>query len=191
MTGAFDLTKRGMQLDFGGIAKGYAVDQALAVLRQHGVTRAMIQAGGDIGLGEPPPDAPGWRVAVPSLDMKSPPQMILSLSRCAVATSGDTWQFVVIDGRRYSHVVDPRTGIGLTDHCQVTVVAPDGVTADGLSTAVSVLGPEKGLRLIEETPGAAAMILRAPQGKTEMSQSARWKELRVVPARDDGVGKRD
>jgi thiamine biosynthesis lipoprotein len=183
---AVELTKRGMRLDFGGIAKGYAVDQAMAVLRQHGVTRAMVHAGGDIGLGEPPPDAPGWRVAIPSLDINRPPQTILSLSRCAVATSGDTWQFVVIEGRRYSHVVDPRTGIGLTDHCQVTVVVPGGASADGLATAVSVLGPEKGLRLIEETPGAAALVLRAPQGKTEVFQSSRWKELRVVPARDGG-----
>ena len=112
-TKGIELTKRGMQLDFGGIAKGYAMEQALAVLRERGITRAMAQAGGDIALGDSPPDGPGWRVAIPSLDPAAPPQTILSLSRCSVSTSGDTWQFVEIDGRRYSHVVDPRTGMGL------------------------------------------------------------------------------
>ena len=79
-------------------------------------------------------------------------EFYLWLSRVAVATSGDMMQFVIIDGKRYSHIVDPKTGIGLTDHNQVTVIAPDGITADGLSTAVSVMGPEKGLKLIETTP---------------------------------------
>jgi FAD:protein FMN transferase len=176
-THAVELTKRGMQLDFGGIAKGYAIDQALAVLRAWGITRAMIQAGGDIGLGQCPPDAPGWRVAIPSLAVGAPPQTILSLSRCSVSTSGDAWQFVEIGGRRYSHVVDPKTGMGLTDHCQVTIVAPDGITAEGLSKAVSVLGPKKGLELVEKTPRAAAFILRAPQGETETYRSARWERL--------------
>jgi len=175
---AIELTKPGMKLDFGGIAKGYAIDQAMAVLRGRGITRAMVHAGGDVGVGDPPPNSPGWRIAVPSLKVGAPPQAILSLSRCAIATSGDTWQFVQIEGRRYSHIVDPRTGIGLTDHSQVTVVAPDGITADGLSTAVSVLGPENGLKLIEDTPGAAGFILCAPGGKVETFQSARWKELR-------------
>jgi thiamine biosynthesis lipoprotein len=178
-TRGIELTKRGMQLDFGGIAKGYANDQALAVLRARGITRAMIQSGGDIGLGEPPPDSPGWRVAVPSLELGSPPQMVLSLSVCSVSTSGDAWQFVEIGGRRYSHVLDPTTGVGLTDHSQVTIVAPDGITAEGLSKAVSVLGPKKGLKLVEDTPGAAAFILRAPEGNIQKHQSARWKGLGI------------
>ena len=174
---AIELTNQGMKLDFGGIAKGYAIDQAMAVLRSRGITRAMIHAGGDVGVGDPPPDSAGWRVGVPSLKVGAPPYVILSLSQCAIATSGDTWQFVEIEGRRYSHIVDPRTGIGLTDHSQVTVVASDGLTADGLSTAASVLGPEKGLKLIDDTPGTAALILRAPAGKTETFQSSRWKDL--------------
>jgi thiamine biosynthesis lipoprotein len=185
---AIELTKQGMKLDFGGIAKGYAIDQAMAVLRSRGITRAMVHAGGDAGVGDPPPNATGWTVAVPSLDVRLPPQTILRLSRCAIATSGDTWQFVQIEGRRYSHIVDPRTGIGLTDHSQVTVVARDGLTADGLSTAVSVLGPQKGLKLIDDTSGAAAFILRAPEGKVETFQSARWKEL---PTKGRGLGSRD
>jgi thiamine biosynthesis lipoprotein len=174
---AVELLKPEMRLDLGGIAKGYAVDEALAVLRKHGITRALVDAGGDIGLGDPPPDKPGWLIGVASLEPNSPPSRYLWLSNVAIATSGDTWQYVQIEGKRYSHLVDPRTGVGLTDHSTVTVIAANGLTADGLASAVSVLGPEKGLKLIEDTPGAAAFILRAPEGSPEIYESSRWKEF--------------
>jgi thiamine biosynthesis lipoprotein len=169
---AVELTKRGVRLDFGGIAKGYAVEEALAVLGKHGVTRAMVHAGGDMGLGDPPPDRPGWTIGIASREPKGPPSFYLSLSRTFVANSGDMWQYVVLEGKRYSHIVDPKTGLGLTDRSSVTVIGPDGMTTDALSTAVSVLGPEKGLKLVEQTPGVAAHI--------EVRQSSRWKDLPVV-----------
>jgi FAD:protein FMN transferase len=178
---AVELLKSGMRLDLGGIAKGYAAEEAMTVLRREGITRAMIQAGGDIRLGDPPPGEPGWRIGQTPLDQpEGRPTSYLVLSRVAISTSGDDIQFVEIDGKRYSHIVDPRTGIGLTDHCRVTVVAPDGMTGEGLSKAVGVLGPEKGMRLIEGTPGTAALVLRAPHGKTERYESRRWKELPSV-----------
>ena len=177
---AVELLKPGMRLDLGGIAKGYAVDEALKVLRESGIDRALVDAGGDIALGDPPPDRPGWRIGIARLEADGAPGRVLLFSRVAVATSGDTWQYVEIGGRRYSHIVDPRTGLGLTDHSSVTVVAPDGMTADGLASAVSVLGPEKGLKLIENTPDAAALIIRAPEGKVETYQSSRWKDLPVA-----------
>ena len=99
------------------------------------------------------------------------------LSRVAVSTSGDVIQFVEIGGKRYSHVVDPRTGVGLTDHCRVIVVAPDGMTADALTKAVGVLGPEKGLRIIDNTPHTAALVTRAPDGKIQQHESRGWKDL--------------
>jgi FAD:protein FMN transferase len=82
---------------------------------------------------------------------------------------------------RYSHIVDPRTGIGLTDHSSVTVIAPDGITADGMATAVNVMGPEKGLNLVDQTPGTAALIVRAPEGKPQTYQSSRWEQLSGAP----------
>ena len=163
-----------MQLDLGGIAKGYAVDEALAVLAAADVTRALVDAGGDMRLGDPPPGKPGWRIGVAPLEADGPPSRRLSLSGVAVASSGDAWQYIEIDGTRYSHIVDPRTGLALTDHSSVTVVAPDGITADALASAVSVLGPEQGLKLIDATPGTAALIVRAPHGKVEMYRSRRW-----------------
>lgn len=172
-----ELLKPDMRLDLGGIAKGYALDEAYAVLKKNGIDRALIEAGGDIRLGEPPPDKPGWRIGIAQPDANSQPQFYLWLSRSAVATSGDMWQYVIIDGKKYSHIVDPKTGIGLTDHRQVTVIAPDGITADGLSTAISVLKLEKGLQLIEKTPKTAAYVMQTQNGKVETHVSKRWEEI--------------
>lgn len=177
---AVELTKRGMRLDLGGIAKGFAVQEALGILRSQGIERAMVQAGGDLGVGAPPPDRPGWTIGVASEEPKGPPRFFVCLSHAFVASSGDMYQFVVLNGKRYSHIVDPRTGLGLTDHSQVTVIGPDGMVADALATAVSVLGPDRGLKLIDETPGMAAYLMRWVDGKLETRQSARWKELRIV-----------
>lgn len=171
------LAQPDMRLDLGGIAKGYANDQALAELRTFGITRAMIHAGGDLALGDPPPGLSGWRVGVGLLSHEAKPVQFLSLANCGVANSGDMYQFVEIGGRRYSHLVDPKTGLGLTDHSNVTVIAPNGTLSDGLSSAVSVLGPEKGLALIEATPGTSALILRAPEGRVERRASSHWKDL--------------
>ncbi|HVR37106.1 MAG TPA: FAD:protein FMN transferase [Methylomirabilota bacterium] len=165
----------GMSLDLGGIAKGYAIDEALLILRQHGLPRALVAAGGDTVVGDPPPGRDSWRVEVTALDVpNAPPVQFLTLANAAVATSGDLFQRLEIDGKRYSHIVDPRTGIGLTDRSLVTVVAPDGITADSLATAVSVLGPEEGLQLIKNTPGTAAYIVRQPRDEIEVIASENW-----------------
>ena len=105
----------------------------------------------------------------------------------AIATSGDVFQRVEIGGQRYSHIVDPRTGIGLTDHSLVTVIARDCTTADSLATAVSVLGPEKGLRLVRRTPGAAVRILRQPGECLEVVESRGFREF-YAPAGADAGG---
>lgn len=177
-----ELLKAGMRLDLGGIAKGYAIDEALKVLRRRGIAMALVDAGGDVGLGDPPPDKPYWMIGVAALEPNSPPSRYLQLSRVAVATSGDTWQHVEIDGRRYSHIVDPHTGIGLTDHSSVTIVAPNATAADALASAVSVMGPERGIAMVDATPGAAAFIVRAPKGKVETFESRRWQNLSVLKA---------
>ena len=170
-----ELLKRDMRLDLGGIAKGYALDEAQKVLGEHGIRRALIDAGGDIVMGDPPPGKQGWTIGVARLNPQADPSRYLSLARVAIATSGDTWQHVEIDSRRYSHLVDPRTGIGLTDHCSVTVIAPTAMAADGLASALSVLGPQAGLKLIETTADTAAFMLRAPGGRLETYESCRWK----------------
>ncbi len=170
------LVKPRMQLDLGGIAKGYSVDAALAVLKDRGISRALVAGSGDIGVGDPPPGKKGWRIGVAPLDAKQPPSRYVLLSRAAISTSGDALQHVEIDGRRYSHVIDPRTGMALTDHCGVTVIAANCTTSDGLSTGVSVMGPKAGMELIERLPGTAACIVRQPKDKEETTLSIRFEQ---------------
>ena len=167
-----------MRLDLGGIAKGYAVDEAMAAIGQHGIRRMMVEAGGNIGLGESPPGRPGWRIGIAPPDVGSPPREYLWLSRCAVSTSGDMWQYAIIEGKRYSHLIDPKTGMALTDRSSVTVVGPDGLSTDGLSSAVAILGPQKGLALVESMPDSAAFIVRMSEGKPTIYRSKRWQQLR-------------
>lgn len=129
---------KGLQIDFGGIGKGYACDQAIAALKRKGVLRALVVAGGDMVASGAPPGERGWRIEVADADNEA-----YFLANRALSVSGDTEQFVVIDGKRYSHIVDPRTGWGLTNRIQVTVLGPNGLTTDPIATALCVLGEEQ------------------------------------------------
>nr|MDQ3331207.1 FAD:protein FMN transferase [Planctomycetota bacterium] len=154
------LAKPGMQLDFGAIAKGYACDEALAILKSRGLLIGLVEAGGDMACGDAPPGKDGWTIAVESLAApEEPAQRFLALKNCGVATSGDAYQFIDFDGVRYSHIVDPKTGLGLTNHSSVTVIATDATAADALASAVSVLGPKKGKALIDKTDGAEMLMV--------------------------------
>ncbi len=165
---AIDTAKRtvrlelsGMKLDLGGIAKGYADDCAQKVLKQLGIHCAMVEAGGDIVVSDSPPGQIGWKILIPNHEVDSKPSLQY-FSHAAISTSGDTEQFVDIGGKRYSHIVDPRTGQALTDRVEVTIIAPDGLTSDGLSTAVSVLGKKSGLNLLKRYPGTKGYVLQQP-----------------------------
>ncbi len=175
------LKKGGMILDVGGIGKGYAIGEALAVLRSHGIERALVDAAGDIGVSGGPPGTPGWRIAIAALDPEAPPEAYLWLQHRSIAHSGDAWQHVEIDGTRYSHLVDPKTGIGLTGRSSVTVVGADAMTVDALASAASVLGPERGLALIESVPGVAGRIVHVPEGRATSHVTSGWKDLHFAP----------
>lgn len=135
-----------MKLDLGGIAKGYIGDCAVAFLRARGLPACLFQAGGDIVLGDPPPGQPGWLIDVGEGRRQT-------LSRCGVACSGDTVQFVEVDGVRYSHVVDPRTGLGLTSRLMASLTAPSGMLSDALGKVATVLGADEGPRVVATYPG--------------------------------------
>jgi thiamine biosynthesis lipoprotein len=157
----------GMRLDVGGIGKGYALDEALKVLGKHGIRRALVTGGGDMAAGDPPPGKPGWEIELPPLDVtNAPPARFVLLKHAGLATSGDLFQRLEIDGKRYSHIVDPRTGIGLTDHSLVTIIAKDATTADGLSKVVSVLGVDRGFPILQ-SERAEARVVRKPEDKIE------------------------
>jgi thiamine biosynthesis lipoprotein len=177
----------GMRLDLGGIGMGYAVDEALKLLHQRGISRALVDASGDIGVGDPPPGKTGWTIDVAPLSPKGTGGRTISLANAAVTTSGDAFQHVELGGKRYSHIVDPRTGLGLTDRVAVTVIARDCITADSLATAASVLGVRSGLALIDRTPGAAALVVRTDEGgKSEAFQSIHFGDYESRKAKANG-----
>lgn len=148
-----------MRLDLGGIAKGYAMDEAIETLHNLGIHSALVSGGGDLKASNPPPGSNGWRVALtPTDNPTNTPSEFLLIKNKAVATSGDLFQFVELNGQRYSHIVNPHTGLGLTNHALVTVVANHSVTADSLSTTLSILPPKDGLMLLHHYPNSQARI---------------------------------
>jgi thiamine biosynthesis lipoprotein len=135
------LTKEGILLDLGGVAKGHTADEMILKLNKNGISRCLIDAGGDLSLGDPPRGKKGWKIEIGG--NKHPDLPILTLSNCSIATSGDIEQFVEIEGTRYSHIIDPKTGYGLQNNTQTTVIARKGIIADSLATAGNILGPTK------------------------------------------------
>lgn len=173
-----ELLLANMRLDLGGIAKGFAADEMIKVLRHMGCPVALIAAGGDIVAGDPPPGTAGWDVAIAPLEPgeRSPR---LRLRNAAVSTSGDAEQFVEIAGRRYAHIVDPRTGLGLTERFAVTFIAPDGTTADSAATAAAVLGAESGVKLADAMPDCAARSVQRMGDKTAIRISHRFPKTSI------------
>jgi thiamine biosynthesis lipoprotein len=150
------LTVPDMRLDLGGIAKGYAGDCAVQTLRDHGIRSALFEAGGDIVVSDPPPGKDGWQITLVDAGPDMPQSVTLQNS--AVSTSGDTEQFVEIAGKRYSHIVDPHTGIGLTTRAMSTVVAPKGIWSDGLSKPAEMLPPDRLKDVLKHFPGTRAYV---------------------------------
>ena len=137
-----NLTRSGMRLDLGGIAKGYAADAMFEAMKSRGFPATCIAAGGDLRLGDPPPEKTAWMIGIKNSDKETISEQV-ALSNCAVSTSGDLQQYVEIDGVRYSHIVNPATGLGLINQFVITVIAADATTSDALATAACVAGPER------------------------------------------------
>lgn len=141
------LTQHGMILDLGGIAKGYAADHMLKILKSNKLNRVLIDAGGDLLIGDAPIGKKGWKIEIGG--RTHPDLPILTLSNIAVATSGDVEQFVSIGGKTYSHLIDPLTGVGLTSRMQVTILTHSAMEADALASASLVMGKELGIKFLK------------------------------------------
>lgn len=152
------LTERGMRLDLGGIAKLYILHAGMETLRRQGVARAMINAGGDVEVAGGTPERP-WRIGV--RDPRAPQQLlgVIALEQGLVVSSGDYERYFTQQGRRYHHILDPRTGYPAQGPRGVTLLAEDLETVNGLSAAIMVLGREAGARLIADTPGLEGLIV--------------------------------
>ncbi len=169
--GEASFTVESMAVDLGGIAKGYGIDRAAGALQTAGVRTALVDLGGDMRLLGAPAPGEGWRVQV-----RRPPgaaeELVLELTSCAVATSGDYARGFRVGDEWFSHIVDPRTGWPAETASSVTVVAPDATTADALATALSVMEPAEGLALVGRTAGVECLLfVRSDDGSPTMRTS--------------------
>ncbi len=160
-------TVPGMRIDLGGFAKGFAAQAAWALLGMKGFPACLVDVGGDVVVGAAPPGKAGWDLEADGVPVR--------LVDCAAAGSGHDARFVTIDDELYSHIVDPRTGLGLRGDSSIVVIARDGPTADAMATAALVHGGDEGLALIESAPGAEARMLH--EGKTKATSG--FAKLRV------------
>lgn len=188
------ITKKveGMLFDLGGIAKGYAADAALAILKEDGFPRSLVAASGDIVVGEPPPGEPGWRIGIEILEVGRDAkdlQTVVLVNR-AISTSGDTRRFYEHGGIRYSHIVSTETGLGLTERIGASVLAPDATTSDSHATAVALLGAKEGLQFIRNKRGIECQIATLRDGRECLLRTdgfpapteSQTKEKRPFPA---------
>ena len=164
----------GMRLDLGGIAKGYALDEATRVLKARGVRCSLVSGGGDLFAAGSPPGQSGWKIEIGELDVtNAPPGRVVWLKDRALVTSGDRFQRVELGGVRYSHLVDPRTGWALTHPSQVTLIGAEAMTTDALSKVLSVLGPDPGFDRLRRYP-VEAFLMHAPRGPVEVRETPGW-----------------
>ena len=159
------ILKQGMQLDFGGIAQGYIAQKVIDFLSDQQVTSALVNASGDIVMSGAPPDNLGWTIGVNYPESENEIlQKTLLIKNKAVTTSGDAFQFMEHNGKKYSHIIDPRSGYGITSKKNVTVIANDGTTADWLTKACTILSIKKAKKLAVQL-GAEVLITQIKKGK--------------------------
>ena len=165
------------QIDLGAIGKGYAVDKALEIIRKCGIDNGCINLGGNIYVMGTPPDKNAWKIGVQHPRDGNEILGYLELKNEATATSGDYERFFEFNGKRYSHIINPRTGRPVSGVLATTIIAPTGTKVDALSTIVFVLGREKGMELIKKIPNADAMIAyEEKDGKIAMDMTQGFKD---------------
>jgi FAD:protein FMN transferase len=174
------LATAGMRVHLGGIGKGYAIDRAVAILRAHGLSDVLVQSGGDMYASGTRGDR-AWSIGI--RDPRGPADQLLAtlaLTGAAISTSGDYERFFEADGRRYHHILDPRTGQPATGTRSVTIVAPQSMLADAVATAVFIMGPDEGMALVGRLPDVEAAIVTG-EGELRISPGLRGR-LQVAAA---------
>ena len=153
------LAEKGMRIGFGGIGKGYAAEMAKRLLIKKGVTSGVVNASGDLTTWGRRPDGRPWTIGLADPDAKDRPFSYLEISDLAVATSGDYEKYAMIGGKRYSHTINPRTGLPVTGLKSVTIISPNAELSDALATPVYVMGPRVGLDLINQMRDIACVVI--------------------------------
>ena len=171
------LTKKGMHLDLGGIAKGWTAQYVLNYLKTNDVNSALVGAAGDITVAAPPPGKTGWNIGmnVPGSETELM-QKTIELTNASVSTSGDVYQYITHNGKKYSHIIDPQTGFGITYQRNVTIIATNGATADWLATTCSILPMRKCRRLCRKM-NAHFFITTFKKYKLKVQHDAGFKKF--------------
>jgi thiamine biosynthesis lipoprotein len=163
-TQSIQLKDKGMRLDIGGLGKGYAADEAVKVLKSFGIKSGMIDAGGKLALMDAPPGEKGWKIVISS---GRDSIETIEYANVGIATSGPTYRYLEYNGKRYSHIVDPKTGIGLLYHVRTTVISPTSVEADALATAFSVSGIKEGKKYLKRFPNNKVWLVETKDDKIQ------------------------
>lgn len=158
---AVKLCKERMQLDLGGIAKGYTVDVIYDMFVNSGIKKVLVDGGGDIRVGDPPPGKKGWGIVMENLVDDN---HLVYISNTSIATSGDLYRYVQIDSIKYGHIIDPRTGYGLTIRRTVTIQASNCTEADVLASTISIWGAEEGFNFLDDIPDVKAVVVEEEDG---------------------------
>jgi thiamine biosynthesis lipoprotein len=153
------LKEKGMRIGFGGIGKGYAAEMAKAIMIKNGVTCGIVNASGDLAAWGHQPDGKPWTIGIVHPDLASQPFSYMNVTDGAVATSGNYEKFVIIGGKKYSHTIDPKTGLPVTGIKSVTIISPNAEICDALATPVTILGIKHGIELINQLKGVECVII--------------------------------
>ena len=153
------LKNKGMRIGFGGIGKGYAAEMAKKVLQKNGVKSGIVNASGDLVTWGVQPNGKNWTVGVANPDVKNQPFSYLQISNMAVATSGNYEKYVVIDGKKYSHTINPKTGFPVSGIKSVTIISPNAELSDAFATPVMVMGIKVGLDMINQIKNVGCIII--------------------------------
>ena len=157
--GSVFLKEKGMRIGFGGIGKGYAAEMAKRLMIQRGVENGIVNASGDLTTWGTQPNGEPWTIGIAHPDAKEQPFSYFNISNISVATSGNYEKYVTIGGKKYSHTIDPKTGLPVSGIKSVTIISPNAEIADAMATPVTVMGVRVGLDLINQMQGMACVII--------------------------------
>ncbi len=153
------LKEKGMRIGFGGIGKGYAAERAKLILQQKGVKSGIVNAAGDLTAWGYQPNGKEWTIGIADPDSAHHPFSYLSITGMAIATSGNYEKFITVKGKRYSHTIDPKTGLPVSGIKSVTIISPNAEIADAMATPVMIMGIKVGLNMINQVKGLACIIV--------------------------------
>jgi thiamine biosynthesis lipoprotein len=168
------LREKGMRIGFGGIGKGYAAEKTREWMRQQGITAGIVNASGDLTTWGKQPNGKPWTIGIADPNQSSTIFSYLEVSDMAVATSGNYEKFIVIEGRKYSHTIDPRSGLPITGIKSVTIITPNAELADALTTPVAIMGIEAGMDLVNQLQQVECIIID-DNDQIFTSQNIQWK----------------